>query len=102
MAESERVRVTLERMEQVFPGARGNFEKGISKCWSEDEWSLGAWVHPDEEALPVIIKPEGRVHFAGDHASRQPSWMQGALASGLRVVKEINEAAAASSVSMLS
>lgn len=102
MAESERVRATLERMEQVFPGARSNFEKGISKCWSEDEWARGAWVHPDEEALPVIVKPEGRVHFAGDHASHQPSWMQGALSSGLRVVKEINEAAHAVPVQALS
>ncbi|HEX8746532.1 MAG TPA: FAD-dependent oxidoreductase [Pyrinomonadaceae bacterium] len=102
LAESERLRVTIDRMERVFPGARSNFEKGISKCWSEDQWSLGAWVHPDEEALPVIVKPEGRVHFAGDHASRQPSWMQGALASGLRVVKEINEAAQAASVSVVS
>ncbi|MBD0370481.1 MAG: FAD-dependent oxidoreductase [Pyrinomonadaceae bacterium] len=93
MQEQERVSVTVERMEQVFPGTRSNFEKGISKCWSEDEWSRGAWVHPDENALPLIVKPEGRVYFAGDHASRQPSWMQGALESGLRVVKEIDEAA---------
>lgn len=102
MAERERVRVTLERMEQVFPGARSSFEKGVSKCWSEDEWARGAWVHPDEDALPVIVKPEGRVYFAGDHASRQPSWMQGALASGLRVVKEINEAAQRASASVAS
>lgn len=95
MQETERIRATLERMEQVFPGTRGQFEKGVSKCWSEDEWARGAWVHPAENALPVIVKPEGRVHFAGDHASRQPSWMQGALESGLRVVKEINEAATA-------
>lgn len=93
LQESERVRLTLARMEQVFPGARSNFERGVSKCWSEDEWARGAWVHPDEEALPVIIRPEGRIYFAGDHASDNPSWMQGALASGLRVVKEINEAA---------
>lgn len=93
LQESERMRVTLERMERVFPGTRGNFEKSVSKCWSEDEWARGAWVHPDEEALPVIIRPEGRIYFAGDHASHSPSWMQGALASGLRVVREINEAA---------
>jgi monoamine oxidase len=93
MPEDERIRVSLERMEQVFPGARASFEKGVTKCWSEDEWARGAWVHPDEKALPIIIKPEGRVHFAGDHASSQPSWMQGAFASGLRVAREISRAA---------
>jgi monoamine oxidase len=82
-------------MEQVFPGTRSKFEKGVTKCWSEDEWARGAWTHPDEDSLQIIARPEGRVHFAGDHASRHPSWMQGALESGLRVVKEINEAAQA-------
>ena len=31
---------------------------------------------------------EGRVHFAGDHTSHLPGWMQGALASGHRVADE--------------
>jgi len=37
------------------------------------------------------IAPEGRIHFAGEHLSEWPSWMQGALSSGLRTVKEIDE-----------
>lgn len=95
LKEEERLRVSLERMEQVFPGTRANFESGVTKCWSDDEWSLGAWVHFDEKALPLVTRPEGRIYFAGDHTSRRPSWMQGALESGLRVVKEITEAAQA-------
>jgi hypothetical protein len=31
-----------------------------------------------------IERPEGRVHFAGEHISACPYWMQGALQSGLR------------------
>lgn len=93
LPEDERIKVTLERMEQAFPGARSNFEKGVAKCWSEDEWARGAWGHSDERTVQVIMKPEGRVHFAGDHASLQASWMQGALESGVRVAKEISEAA---------
>lgn len=92
LPEEERIRVTLERMEKVFPGARSNFEKGVAKCWSEDEWARGAWGHSDEKTVQVIIKPEGRLHFAGDHASLQASWMQGALESGVRVAREIKEA----------
>jgi monoamine oxidase len=34
-----------------------------------------------------------RIHFAGEHLSAASSWMQGALQSGLRAVKEINDAA---------
>ncbi|MBA2646369.1 MAG: FAD-dependent oxidoreductase, partial [Pyrinomonadaceae bacterium] len=36
--------------------------------------------------------PEGRVHFAGDHTSAWIRWMQGALHSGLRVAREVNNA----------
>jgi monoamine oxidase len=31
-----------------------------------------------------IIKPEGRIHFAGEHASLDHAWIQGAFESGLR------------------
>jgi monoamine oxidase len=37
-------------------------------------------------------KPEGRIHFAGEHLSRYSGWMQGALESGLRAVREIGAA----------
>jgi monoamine oxidase len=38
-----------------------------------------------------IGKPEGRIHFAGEHASDYHGWMQGALVSGLRAAREIHE-----------
>jgi monoamine oxidase len=90
----ERVAASLERMEQVLPGARANFETGASKFWREDEWAGGAWgLAEDDEELGRVVRPEGRVHFAGEHASRWPSWMQGALESGHRAAREIVEAA---------
>ena len=33
---------------------------------------------------------EGHIHFAGEHASNDRGWMQGALVSGLRAATEIN------------
>jgi monoamine oxidase len=43
--------------------------------------------------LPAIARPEGRVHFAGEHTSPWAQWMQGALESGLRAAREIRESA---------
>ncbi|MGB5371691.1 MAG: FAD-dependent oxidoreductase [Flavobacteriaceae bacterium] len=40
--------------------------------------------------LPELIKPEGRLHFAGEHASAYHGWIQGAIESGNRAAKEIN------------
>ena len=40
-----------------------------------------------------IVKPEGRIHFAGEHCSLYHAWIQGALESGIRAAREIHEAA---------
>ena len=96
MKETERLSFTLREVEKVYPGIRKNFEGGTSVCWDEDRWARGAyaWFEPGQmtELLPHIARPEGRIHFAGEHASSWPGWMQGAFQSGHRAAREINEA----------
>jgi monoamine oxidase len=41
--------------------------------------------------LPHIARAEAGIHFAGEHASTSPGWMQGALESGNRAAREIME-----------
>jgi monoamine oxidase len=95
MNEQDRVSFVLDETEKVLPGIRKNFEGGASKCWDEDEWERGAssWYKPGqmEEFWPYVARPEGRVHFAGDHTSPWIRWMQGALFSGIRAAREVNE-----------
>lgn len=97
MNESERLRFTLAQVEKVYPGIRKNFEGGASVAWDEDRWARGAyaWFKPGQmsEFLPHIAAAEGRIHFAGEHTSDWPGWMQGAFQSGHRAAREINEAA---------
>jgi len=63
--------------------------------WSWDRYPLttGAFAHfrPGqwEELYADIIKPEGRIHIAGEHASLSHAWMQGAFESALRAVAEM-------------
>jgi monoamine oxidase len=94
MKESERLSFTLEQMEKVYPAIRKNFEGGASVCWDEDGWARGAyaWFKPGQmsELLPHIARAEGRIHFAGEHTSSWPGWMQGAFQSGHRAAREIN------------
>jgi monoamine oxidase len=96
MRNGERVRTTLAGMKTVYPKLPEYFEGGASKCWDEDQWSRGgyAWFRPGQMTimLPHIANSEGRIHFAGEHASTSPGWMQGALESGERVGREIAEA----------
>ena len=39
--------------------------------------------------FPAMRRPEGRVHFAGEHTSLWIAWMNGALESGERAAEEI-------------
>lgn len=93
LKEKDRITTTLKQLDVIFAGLRENFELGASKCWSEDEWSRGAWGFIGlTDFFPASV-PEGRIHFAGEHLSAWFSWIQGALSSGLRVVKEIEQPA---------
>jgi len=91
LKENERVDTTLKNLDGMFGGLRESFERGATKCWMEDEWSRGAWAFVGFANFGAGIAPDGRIHFAGEHLSQWSSWIQGALSSGLRAVKEIDE-----------
>ena len=93
LSQDERLRAVMTDLVKLFPAVNEQYEAGTSKCWEEDEWSRGAyaWFRPGQmtKFLPTLGRPEGRIHFAGDHTSPTPGWMEGALHSAERVVKEI-------------
>lgn len=97
MAESERIAFALSQLERVFPGIGAQYERGNSKSWDDDPWARGAFAYfAPGQALGLreeLARPEGRVHFAGDHTSTASGWMQGALESGLRAAREVSHAA---------
>ena len=93
MKEKDRIGMTLKQLNEIYPGMRENFERGVSKCWLEDEWARGGWgIVPMTDFFTASVR-EGRIHFAGEHLSPWFSWIQGALSSGLRVVQEIEQTA---------
>lgn len=92
LKENDRIETTLKQLDSIFSGLRTSFERGATKCWLDDEWSRGAWAYVGFSDFATAIAPEGRIHFAGEHLSPWYSWIQGALSSGLRAVKEIDEA----------
>src|SRR5215213_877951 len=93
LKENERIATTLKQLDPMFGGVRENFERGFTKCWVEDEWARGAWAFVGLGDFFTASSPEGRIHFAGEHLSPWYSWMQGALSSGLKAVKEIDATA---------
>jgi len=97
LGEEKRIAFVKDEMSRFYPTIGEYFEGGVSKCWEEDPWERGAssWYKPGQmaELWPHVARPEGRIHFAGDHTSPYIRWMQGALHSGNRVAAEISGAA---------
>lgn len=92
LKEDARIEATTKQLDAIFPGVRSNFERGVSKCWSDDEWARGAWATVGFSDFATAVAPNGRIHFAGEHLSPWFSWIQGAIFSSLNAVKEIDEA----------
>ncbi|SFJ76644.1 flavin monoamine oxidase family protein [Thermoflavimicrobium dichotomicum] len=71
------------------------FLTGASHSWIQYPYSAGAFTmfKPEQatELGPYISTPEGRVHFAGEHASSNHGWIQGAIESGIHVAHEVND-----------
>jgi monoamine oxidase len=93
-SQSDQLRFGLTAVEEVYPGVRKAYEGGFVKVWDTDPWARGAvaYLLPGQVLMldSHIARPEGRVHFAGEHASSLRGWMQGAFESGRRVVREID------------
>ena len=89
----ERVRQALENVAAVHPEVLDHFELGTSKVWQDDPYAGGAFAlfEPGQQTALYtdICKPEGRIHFAGEHASLAHAWIQGAIESGLRAAAEV-------------
>jgi len=97
MGRSERLRYAIDHVQTVFPGFARHVEGGETVCWDEEPFARGAHaaLMPGQMTtlMPHVATVEGRLHFAGEHASPWHGWMQGALHSGRRAAREVAEAA---------
>jgi monoamine oxidase len=93
LTEPQSLAFGIDLVAEAFPGIRSAFEKGVVHRWAQDRWARGAFVAfaPGQMTafMPDIVRPEDRLHFAGEHTSSWNSWMEGALESGERAAREI-------------
>jgi monoamine oxidase len=91
----DRIVQALDDVAEIHPQITKEFEVGSSWMWHDDEFAGGAFAlfDPGQQTLlhDEIVKPEGRIHFAGEHASLYHAWIQGAFESGLRAAIAIHQ-----------
>lgn len=104
MSEGDRQIFVRQEMENLFGGLDSKYQTGSSYIWHEDQFARGgfAYFEPGQMTtlLPITQRPEGRIHFAGEHTSAWHGWMNGALESGNRAAAEVNEAESVASMSL--
>ncbi len=92
----DRIVQALDDVAEIHPQIMKEFEVGTSWMWHDDEFAGGAFAlfDPGQQTLlhDEIVKPEGRIHFAGEHTSLHHAWIQGAFESGLRAAIAIHQA----------
>lgn len=91
----DRLEQAIENIAQIHPQIVKEYEGGASWSWHDDPYAGGAFAmfEPGQQLhlYAHMIKPEGRIHFAGEHASLEHAWIQGAIESALRAATEVNE-----------
>ena len=96
LSAADRLAWARRHMTRVFPELPTEYEGGTSYSWGDDPWARGAYptYAPGQviDLFPAVRQSEGRLHFAGDHASVWPGWMQGALESGNRAARAVDAA----------
>ena len=95
MAPQEQVASVHNRWRTVMPDLDDYILSNYVFAWGEQEWTGAAYASPtdsqESNLKASLSEPEGRIHFAGEHASNFEGWIQGALESGIRAAKEINQ-----------
>ncbi len=95
MDEETRLEEALEDVSKIHPRIREVYEVGASHAWYNDRFANGAFAlfQPEQQTQlqADIVRPEGRVYFAGEHCSLYHAWIQGALESGIRAAQAIHE-----------
>jgi monoamine oxidase len=82
-------------LKAAFPECTPDLNRSATYSWQLDEYARGAYglVRPGQyySWYPGAATVEGRIHFAGEHISATPGFMQGAITSGHRAATEVNE-----------
>ncbi len=78
------------RIEVFFTG------RGATQSWARDPYAFGeAAIYTAHQMTSFhldVSRPEGPVHFAGEHTSLKHAWIEGALESAVRAALAVHQA----------
>ncbi|MGN6374646.1 MAG: flavin monoamine oxidase family protein [Sphingomonas sp.] len=87
----------LAAFREVYPGKRDTIVQALTYDWSQDAFAPTCEMEPFAPGTlakfwPEIMKPDGRLYFAGTYADPLSRGMESCVRSAARVAKEIADA----------
>ena len=84
----------LAAFREVYPGKTDTIEQVLTRDWSQDTYAPVCEMEPFPVGTlakfwPEILKPEGRIYFAGTYADNLSRGMESCIRSAQRVAAEI-------------
>ena len=90
--------LVLRQLNAIHKGIKDDYDDKIeSHHWGDDPYAGGVGVllepYQYKDIFDDMVRPEGRIFFAGDHCSRfQTRWIQGALESAIQTAWDVHNA----------
>ncbi|MGI9545346.1 MAG: FAD-dependent oxidoreductase, partial [Cyclobacteriaceae bacterium] len=86
----------LRGLKEIYPGKQVTIEQAIIKDWTRDQFApmcerLDFPINKLTQFWPQVMRPHGRIHFAGSYADNLNWGMEAATRSANRVAKEIDQ-----------
>jgi monoamine oxidase len=87
----------LAAFRKVYPGKRDTIVQALTRDWTQDKLAPSCEMEPFpmgemHKFWPEILRPDGRIYFAGTYADLLSRGMESCIRSAQRVAKEIKEA----------
>ena len=96
MSHEQRFQLCRDVIERMHPGKARLLGKPVTIAWGQTPWSEGVGpISPDfgETArgprYAELLRPEGPIHFAGEHLSYVLYWQEGAALSAHAAMREL-------------
>jgi monoamine oxidase len=88
-----KLEASRQAIETLHPGHGEDLSKPVYVSWGQIPYNLGSWIsgfgHAGSGSLDVLLTPDRRVYFAGDHTSHLVGWQEGAALSSYRVINQL-------------
>lgn len=100
LSPAERVAEAVQQGSRLHPQYPEEFDNGIAVSWHRVPGTLGCfalWTQAmREQHYANLCAFDGRIVLAGEHASYQPAWQEGAVNSALDAITRLHQRALAS------